>query len=303
LNSRPFKRDLVSVIIPCYNQAHFVREAIESVFSQTYPSFEILVVDDGSTVPLKDVLPEYSSVQITRQKNQGVSSARNAGFLKSKGEYALFLDADDRLLPKALEQGLEVLKETPGLGFVSGHVELISEDGASLEIPSEPCIAKEHYVNLLRYNYIWTPSAVIFHSEIFQAVGGFHYSLSAAADWDIYLRIARSYPVVCHHQLITQYRRHKTSMNTDLAFMLKDCIVALALQKPMIRGNEELENAYRTGIEGNQRYYGEPLALEVNRAVKSGEIWKALRGACTLARYFPSAVKRSLFGGESEQSV
>src|SRR5919107_192619 len=105
--------DLVSVVIPCYNQAHFLSEAIESVLAQTYPYFEIIVVDDGSTDNTSEVAGRYSGVRCIRQDNQGLSGARNSGLRHSKGEYLVFLDADDRLLPQALEVGLECLRAYP----------------------------------------------------------------------------------------------------------------------------------------------------------------------------------------------
>ena len=97
------KTPLVSVVIPCYNQAHFLGEAIESVFKQTYKHFEIVVVDDGSTDNTSEVARRYSGIRCIEQVNQGLSAARNTGIRESKGEYLVFLDADDRLYPIALE--------------------------------------------------------------------------------------------------------------------------------------------------------------------------------------------------------
>src|SRR5215210_2105808 len=94
---------LVSVIIPCYNQAHFLGEAIESVLGQSYPNFEIVVVDDGSPDDTAEVAARYPEVRYICQDNQGLSAARNTGLGQSEGEYVVFLDADDRLLPEALE--------------------------------------------------------------------------------------------------------------------------------------------------------------------------------------------------------
>ena len=78
---------LVSVIIPCYNQGHFLGEAIRSTLDQTYPRVEIIVVDDGSDDRTPEVARSYSGVRYVRQDNQGVSAARNAGFTLSRGEY------------------------------------------------------------------------------------------------------------------------------------------------------------------------------------------------------------------------
>src|SRR5918995_6377717 len=112
---------LVSVVIPCYNQAHFLGEAIVSVLAQSYPRFEIIVVDDGSTDDTPEVAARYPGVRYVYQNNQGVSAARNSGLARSEGEYVVFLDADDRLLPEALETGLKCLKTHSGCAFASGR--------------------------------------------------------------------------------------------------------------------------------------------------------------------------------------
>src|SRR5918994_1694671 len=93
---------LITVVIPCYNQAHFLGEAIESVLSQSYPHHEIVVGDDGSTDDTSEVASRYDGVRLVRQENRGLAGARNTGIRHSEGDYLVFLDADDRLLPEAL---------------------------------------------------------------------------------------------------------------------------------------------------------------------------------------------------------
>src|SRR5829696_6977365 len=126
---------LVSVVIPCYNQAHFLEEAIESVLAQSYKDFEIIVIDDGSTDDTGEVAGRYPRVRLFRQDNQGLAAARNAGLWRSKGEYLVFLDADDRLLPWALEVGLKHLRAHPECAFVSGYYRPIAVDGSPLPLP------------------------------------------------------------------------------------------------------------------------------------------------------------------------
>src|SRR5262245_20604446 len=96
------RQPLVSVIIPCYNHAHYLGEAIESVLAQTVQDFEIIVVDDGSTDSTADVAARYPRVRYVRQNNQGLSAARNTGIKHGLGRFLVFLDADDLLLPGAL---------------------------------------------------------------------------------------------------------------------------------------------------------------------------------------------------------
>src|SRR5919112_6190031 len=123
---------LVTVVIPCYNQAHFLGEAIESVLSQSYRNFEIIVVDDGSTDETSEVASRYEEVRLIRQENRGLSGARNTGIRDSQGEFLVFLDADDKLLPGALEAGLRCFEAHPECEFVFGDFRYIGIDGAPL---------------------------------------------------------------------------------------------------------------------------------------------------------------------------
>ncbi len=121
-------KTLVSVVIPCYNQSNFLGEAIESVLAQTYRHFEIIVIDDGSPDNTAEVAVRYPDVRYIRQENQGLSGARNTGFRESQGKYLVFLDADDRLLPGALQAGINCLHIHPECAFVSGHHRYIKAD-------------------------------------------------------------------------------------------------------------------------------------------------------------------------------
>src|SRR5438552_14718440 len=111
---------LVSVIIPCYNQADFLHQAIKSALAQTYSHREILVVDDGSTENIAELTSSYPRVRYIRQENSGVSAARNTALTHSRGEYLVCLDADDRLLPDALDRWVNYLRDDQDCGFAAG---------------------------------------------------------------------------------------------------------------------------------------------------------------------------------------
>ena len=114
---------LVSIVIPCYAQAHFLSEAIESVLAQTHPKTEIIVVDDGSPDNAAEVVARYPGVLCVRQENRGLAEARNTGFRASNGEYVVFLDADDRLTPNAIESHLSCFAKHSEAGFVVGDID------------------------------------------------------------------------------------------------------------------------------------------------------------------------------------
>jgi glycosyltransferase involved in cell wall biosynthesis len=287
---------LVSVVIPCYNQAHFLSEAIESVLSQSYPRFEIVVVDDGSTDNTSEVASSYppEKVRLVRQENRGLSAARNAGLAESKGEYVVFLDADDRLLPDALEVGVRELEAHPQCAFVSGHIRRIAADGSPLRTPPQALhsahLEGDHYARLLRYNYIWTPGSVMFRRTVFDSVGGFDPSVNATADWDLYLRVMRRYPVHHHGEVVLDYRRHGASMTGNPALMLKATVAVLRRQRKYVKGNERYEKASETGLRGGREYYGVPLTDEVRGHLRGREWKRALQGMLVLLRYYPQGL-------------
>ena len=133
----------VSVVIPCYNQGRFLAEAVASAAAQGELVSEIVVVDDGSTDETPAVATRDGSVTYIHQERQGLSGARNSGWRASSGSYVVFLDADDRLLPGAIEAGIEAFGRWPQAAFVFGHYELIDEQGAVLPTWRELRIADD----------------------------------------------------------------------------------------------------------------------------------------------------------------
>ena len=238
---------LVSVIIPCYNQAHFLDEAIESVLTQTYPNREIIVVDDGSTDDTAEVARRYSMVRYVNRENAGPSAARNAGVEAGHGKYLVFLDADDRLLPEALEIGVDCLRQHPECAFVSGHCRLIVTDGSLLAKPKQPSIKRDYYLEFLRRNYIWALSTVMCQRTAFEIVKGFDTSLGRCEDYDLYLRITRDHPIFCHNQFVADYRLHNSTRSVEHSLMLQDTLSALAGQWDFVKGSHRYIEALKIG--------------------------------------------------------
>src|SRR5690606_15764736 len=140
---------LVSIVIPCYNHARFLGEAIESALGQTYPRVEVVVVDDGSTDDTAAVVVRYPAVRYVRQANAGLAAARNAGLRASTGELLVFLDADDRLTPGALEEGLRCLRARPECAFVYGAYRWIEADGTFHDIGwAASRVFEDHYAEM-----------------------------------------------------------------------------------------------------------------------------------------------------------
>ena len=283
-------RDQVSVIIPCYNQARFLGEAIDSVLAQTFRNYEIIVVDDGSTDDTRLTAESFDQVRYLRQINRGLASARNMGLETSNGNYVVFLDADDRLLPNALQDGVEALETRPDCAFAYGHVNLIASDGSPLPTPRQIPVRENHYLELLRHNYIWTTGAVLYHRKVLESVGAFSESLSGSADFDLNARITRVFPVCCADTAVLEYRRHNESMSRDYALMLRNAVVVRLNQRRLVRGRQVFETALRTGILTVQEDYGEKLLDVVGKGLRDGKWGAAVSGVTILARYYPQGL-------------
>jgi glycosyltransferase involved in cell wall biosynthesis len=277
----------VSVVIPCFNQAHYLAEAIESALEQTVGPAEVVVVDDGSGDNSYEVAGRYADVTRVRQPNRGMAAARNAGCRKARGDCLVFLDADDRLLPEALEVGMTALARRPQVAFVSGFSRDVGDDGKLIEGGvRQPLVTQDHYLRLLEGCFIWSGSSIVYRRSAFEAVGGFDETLAAAADYDLYLRLVRRYPIYCHDMVVTDYRRHGTNTTRDSGVVLASQIDVLRQQRRNLRDRDERE-ARRRGIRKTQREHGRALAEQIAEDWRRRRRRRALRRMGTLARRDP----------------
>jgi glycosyltransferase involved in cell wall biosynthesis len=266
--------DTVSVIIPCYKQAGFLSDAIESVLAQTHPHVEIIVVDDGSPDDTSDVALRYPGVRCIRQRNQGLSAARNTGIRESTGDFLVFLDADDRLIPNALETGLKSFRRNPDAAVVVGKHRVISAEGLPVPTAELLTVEKDHFVELLRGNCkIACPASVMYQRRVFDDIKGFNTSLKAAEDYDLYLRIAQKFAMACHRNVVAEYRHHGDSMSSNQKLMLEQVTSVLRDQLERLGGNTEYEEACRTGLDFFQRLYRIPIILESMRTAARKRDW------------------------------
>ncbi len=123
----------VSVVIPTYNRASLIREALESVFAQTFRDFEVIVVDDGSTDGTVELLKEYEGrIAIIRQENRGAGAARNRGLAEATGEYIAFIDSDDLWMDFKLDLQVAILEGMPDVGFLYSDFQVLKDAGKRL---------------------------------------------------------------------------------------------------------------------------------------------------------------------------
>ncbi len=287
---------LVSVVIPCFNQGHYLGEAIESVFAQTYPAFEVIAVDDGSTDNSHEVAARYPDVRRFRQPNRGVAAARNLGLAQSRGEMVVFLDADDRLLPNALELGVAAMIKRPHIAFAAGMSRDIGEDGKVLRKRGQPLVMQDHYLNLLKDCYIWSGSSLVSRRSAIAAVGGFNEELEAGDDYELYLKLARRYPIFCHDSVVTEYRRHGSNTTRNSALVLTSQLQVLKGQRSQLRDKSE-RAARRAGIRKTRAEHGEALAEQIAAQWRRCHWRQALRGLRTLLRRDPRRLASLALGG------
>ena len=280
---------LVSVVIPCFNYAHFLGEAIQSALDQDYPSIEIIVVNDGSTDDPGAVAAKFPGVRYVRQDNRGLAAARNVGLAHCRGELVVFLDADDRLRPDAIAVGARLLEANPSLGFAVGYSTLISGGGLAQPTVNRPgCEGDDAYLSLLRRNTIRNPGTVLFRREIVEAVRGFASGVDACADYDLYLRISRTHPVVFHDAVVAEYRKHGRNMSDNSAQMLRQALAVLRRQRPHLV-TRELRQAYRDGTRNIRIYYGDELVTRIrSRIQRRCEARQLLRDLAVLMWYHPA---------------
>ena len=185
--------ELVSVVIPAYNSAQFIRECIESVLAQTYKDIEVVVVDDGSTDDTVSTCEEFgSSISLFRQENCGRGSARSAGVLKAKGKYLAFLDHDDLLVPGSIQNRVELPRKNPEVGWVfSDAIEFDGSGDLRYFLAQFPWLTLDHdiFIQLLRGCFPLT-STVMIRRSVMDLVGEFNRSLNYGEDLELFLRLA-----------------------------------------------------------------------------------------------------------------
>jgi glycosyltransferase involved in cell wall biosynthesis len=283
----------VSVIIPVYNQAAFVRQAIDSALFQTLSPFEVIVIDDGSTDETPVVLRAYDDdprITMIRQSNQGVAAARNAGAARARGDYLAFLDADDIWLPEKLKLQLERFSGDRGLGLV--HVGVAEIDGTG-NLLRERCDGLEGKVALdlmlfERSVILGGGSGAMIPQRVFLELNGFDSRLSTSADWDLYYRIAASYRVGFVPAILLQYRIHGANMHGNIGAMRHDML--LAYEKAFAAGGTELQK--------HRRYcYGRLHRVLAGSFFTVGKRKEALKHAAKSVWAYPP----NLFGSRSRK--
>jgi glycosyltransferase involved in cell wall biosynthesis len=218
----------VDVIIPAYNAAKYLPFAIESVMTQTFEDWRILLVDDGSTDNTAEVVAPYrerlgDKLKYIKQANGGLPAARNTAIRNSSSEYLALLDADDVWLPCRLTESLKCFEGHPRVGLAYGQISRIDQDGVVLDTHTNP--QKHGEGNIAPHIYmrrVQLPCPTItFRRRCVDEVGMFDETMHATEDRDLWLRIALRYEVAVSRVVLAYYRVSAASMSTDPDRMLR----------------------------------------------------------------------------------
>lgn len=208
-----------SVVVPVYNRAGLIDATLRSIASQTFRSFELIVVDDGSTDDTVDELVS-KGIQVLRQKNSGPGAARNAGVAAACGEYIAFLDSDDVWFPWTLATYAEMIQQQGNPAFVTGKPQLfehLSQISACAEVPVEAEFFADYYASGDQWRWFGVSSFVI-RRDVFLSVGGFADGRINGEDADLAMRLGAA-PGFVHITSPQQfgYRVHTGNVTNDAA--------------------------------------------------------------------------------------
>jgi GT2 family glycosyltransferase len=269
----------VSVIIPAYNTARYIGEAIDSVLAQTYSDYEIIVINDGSedTEELERVLAAYTGrIVYLEQENRGSSAARNAGLRVARGRYIALLDSDDVWEPEYLAVHVETLERDPSVDIVFPNARLFGN--TTLEgktyMDMVPVEGEVTFVRLIsgRCN-VW--GGVTARREAFVRAGGFDEELGTAEDLDLWLRVLRQGGHITYHRRVLAHYRKRDGSHTSQPVVLWLNFLKLLGKLDKL---PDLTDAERAVIEESRLYTLARLRVhEGKQAILAGDTATAMR--------------------------
>ncbi len=203
----------ISVIIPAYNRVSTIARAIESVLAQSYKPKEIIVVDDGSSDATSEVVKMYDEVTLLRQKNMGVSAARNNGIMMASCDWVAFLDSDDTWHKDKLKKQVAFHKKYKDI-LVSYTDEVWIRNELHVKVPKKFAKSNEKLYERSLSHCIIAPSSALLHVNVLKHIGDFNESFEVCEDYDLWLRILKEYEIgLVDEPLITKYAGHDDQLS------------------------------------------------------------------------------------------
>ncbi|BAZ31745.1 glycosyl transferase family protein [Cylindrospermum sp. NIES-4074] len=243
---------IISVIIPAYNCEKTIRTTIESVLNQTFTSFELIIINDGSLDSTLDIISQFqdSRIKVFSFDNAGGNVSRNRGLKYAVGEFVSFLDADDLWTSDKLASQLKALHANPQAAVAYSWTDYINEKGEFVVSGRRVAANGDIYESLLLTNFLENGSNPLIRKEAVIVLGGFDESLSAAQDWDMWLRLASKFEFVCVESVQILYRITSNSVSSNLVRQEKACLQVLEKayqERPLALNhrNDSLANLYK----------------------------------------------------------
>jgi glycosyltransferase involved in cell wall biosynthesis len=281
-------RPLVSVIIPAYDVAEYIGEALDSVLAQTFTDYEIIVVNDGS--PDTDVLeralvPYMSRIVYLKQPNSGVSAARNAGIKAARGPLIAFLDGDDVWLPNYLIVQVKRIQADPTIDVLYPNVMMFggsSEEGEEF-MTLCPSNGEVTFERLLLQECNVSNCSIARRDTIVRA-GLFDESLRSVEDFDLWLRVIKAGGRIAYHRdVLARYRRRSGSLTADPIWLSKHILEVLR----KVKKRDDLTLSEKQTVEMQYEHFHALLRLhEGKRAFFSGDTAAAINGLTEANRFF-----------------
>ena len=215
---------LISVVIPLYNGAQYIRRSIQSVLDQSYTEFELIVVDDGSVDGGGDIVREFTDtrLRLVRQENAGVSAARNKGIAEGRSKYIAFLDADDEWNAGFLDAVVNLTTQYPQAGIYGAGYRLVFPKGPVVEVTAEEAINQQTSLLVTDYFYrangggLINASGVMIPRRIFDELGVFKVGEHHGEDLEMWARIALRYSIGYDTHILFSF--YQTGMDNKKRF-------------------------------------------------------------------------------------
>jgi GT2 family glycosyltransferase len=205
---------LVSVVVPSFNQARYLRAAVDSVLGQDYPRLEVWVVDGGSTDGSLEVLRGYGDrIQFTSERDRGQADAINRGFARARGSVVAWLNSDDVYLPGAVSTAVRALATAPGAAMVYGDGEIIDETGRVLG-PFVHTRPFDLWILVHASDFILQPT-VFMRAAALRAAGGLDETLHYGLDWELWMRLACQGSIVYVPRMLARAREHAATKTSQ----------------------------------------------------------------------------------------
>ena len=209
----------ISIIMPAYNAEKFIGDSLQSTITQTYQNFEVIVVDDGSSDKTCNIVKHYISkdkrIKLLNQKHSGTADARNLGINNAKGSLIAFLDADDLWHPDKLSQQITFMRNYSSVGLVSCLAVIIDDKSVSQGLTSGKVLNGNCYKTMLEAGGISGGSIVLAKKKCLDNVGGFDSLLEPYEDWDMWIRLTRSFKIATVPKILVGYRRSDTCVSRN----------------------------------------------------------------------------------------